>query len=201
MLFLPIVFSAQKSCASHMMGADIIYRCIDTLKFEITLKWYRDCRGVSLSPGNGPDRLLILCTTGGSSQTATLNLKSIREITPVCATEPSQCSPSNTIATGKGVEEHTYTGILDFNTSPLNALANCSGQIAIGAAIFARNDAITPGPKETLYTDCTIDLNKAPCNTSPALTSEPIAILCCDQPFYFNNGALDTANFDSLTIH
>ncbi len=82
MLILPIVFSAQKSYATHMMGADITYRCIDTLKFEITLKWYRDCRGVSLSPGNGPDRLLIRCTTGGSSQTATLNLKSIREITP-----------------------------------------------------------------------------------------------------------------------
>ena len=177
------------------MGADITYRCIDTLKFEITLKWYRDCRGISLNNGGS---LTIRCTSGGS-RTATLTLKSIREITPVCATEPSRCKPSNTYGTGEGVEEHTYTGILDFNKSPLNALANCSGQIVIGGAINARNGAITTGPSGTLYTDCTIDLKKAPCNTSPALTSEPIAILCCDQPFYFNNGALDTANFDSLS--
>ena len=192
---IPLLFSSYSAKATHMMGADITYRCIDTLKFEITLKWYRDCRGISLNNGGS---LTIRCTSGGS-RTATLTLKSIREITPVCATEPSRCKPSNTFGTGEGVEEHTYTGILDFNKSPLNALANCSGQIVIGGAINARNGAITTGPSGTLYTDCTIDLKKAPCNTSPALTSEPIAILCCDQPFYFNNGALDTANFDSLS--
>ncbi len=192
---LPFVFSFNTAKATHMMGADITYRCIDTLKFEITLKWYRDCRGIQL---NGAGGLTIRCTSGGS-RTATLTLKSIREITPVCATEPSRCSPTNTRGTGEGVEEHTYVGILDFNKSPLNALAKCSGKIVIGGAVNARNGAITTGPSGTLYTDCTIDLNKAPCNTSPALTSEPIAILCCDQPFYFNNGALDTANFDSLS--
>lgn len=192
---LPFLFLFNTAKATHMMGADITYRCIDTLKFEITLKWYRDCRGISL---NNAGALTIRCTSGGS-RTATLTLKSIREITPVCATEPSRCSPSNTRGTGEGVEEHTYKGTLDFNKTPLNALAKCSGKIIIGGAVNARNGAITTGPNGTLYTDCTIDLNKAPCNTSPALTSEPIAILCCDQPFYFNNGALDTANFDSLS--
>jgi len=195
LFLIPFIFFSQSAKATHMMGADITYRCVDTLKFEITLKWYRDCRGIGLNNGGA---LTIRCTSGGS-RTATLTLKSIREITPVCATEPSRCKPSNTYGTGEGVEEHTYTGILDFNTSPLSALAKCSGQIIIGGAINARNGAITTGPSGTLYTDCTIDLNKAPCNTSPALTSEPIAILCCDQPFYFNNGALDTANFDSLS--
>ena len=192
---LPFLFSFNTAKATHMMGADITYRCIDTLKFEITLKWYRDCRGIGL---NNAGALTIRCTSGGS-RTATLTLKSIREITPVCATEPSRCSPANTRGTGEGVEEHTYKGTLDFNKTPLNALAKCSGKIIIGGAVNARNGAITTGPNGTLYTDCTIDLNKAPCNTSPALTSEPIAILCCDQPFYFNNGALDTANFDSLS--
>ena len=28
------------------MGADITYKCIDSFKFEVTLKWYRDCRGI-----------------------------------------------------------------------------------------------------------------------------------------------------------
>ena len=45
---IPILFISNTAEATHMMGADITYRCIDTLKFEITLKWYRDCRGISL---------------------------------------------------------------------------------------------------------------------------------------------------------
>ncbi|MCH1472896.1 MAG: hypothetical protein L7V85_03185 [Bacteroidia bacterium] len=65
-----MIFNAQKSHATHMMGADITYRCIDTLKFEITLKWYRDCRGISLTSAGG---LNIRCTSGGS-RTATLTL-------------------------------------------------------------------------------------------------------------------------------
>jgi hypothetical protein len=71
MLFLPIVFSAQKSHATHMMGADITYRCIEPLKFEITLKWYRDCRGVALHGGGG---LTIRCTSGGNNYTGTITL-------------------------------------------------------------------------------------------------------------------------------
>jgi hypothetical protein len=48
-----------------MMGADITYRCIEPLKFEITLKWYRDCRGIPLNRGGN---LTIRCTTGGPKQ-------------------------------------------------------------------------------------------------------------------------------------
>ena len=48
---IPLLFTSNTARATHMMGADITYRCIDTLKFEITLKWYRDCRGISLNRG------------------------------------------------------------------------------------------------------------------------------------------------------
>jgi gliding motility-associated-like protein len=195
LFMIPLLFSGIKAEATHMMGADITYRCIDTLKFEITLKWYRDCRGISL---NGAGRLNIRCTNG-TSRTVTLGLVGIREITPLCASEPSRCSPANTRGTGEGVEEHTYRGIVDFNISPLNALARCTGKIIFGASVNARNGAITTGPRGTLYTDAELNISKAPCNTSPGLTSEPVAVLCCDQPFFFNNGALDTANFDSLS--
>lgn len=192
---IPLVFSGQKAKATHMMGSDITYRCIDTLKFEVTLKWYRDCRGISL---NNAGTMTVRCSNG-ASRNVTLSLVGIREITPLCATEPSRCNPSNTTNTGEGVEEHTYRGVIDFNVAPLSSLANCTGRIIFGAQVNARNGAITTGPSGTLYTDAELDISKAPCNTSPGLTSEPIAVLCCDQPFFFNNGALDTANFDSLS--
>jgi hypothetical protein len=41
-----IVVSMNEAKASHVLGADISYRCISNLKFEITVKYYRDCRGI-----------------------------------------------------------------------------------------------------------------------------------------------------------
>lgn len=41
-----IVVSMNEAKASHVMGADISNRCISNLKFEITVKYYRDCRGI-----------------------------------------------------------------------------------------------------------------------------------------------------------
>ena len=92
MLILPMMFGAQKSHATHMMGADITYRCVEPLKFEVTFKWYRDCRGIPIN--NGPS-IRVHCSGGGAYFVNT-SLISIKEITPVCATEPSRCSPSNT---------------------------------------------------------------------------------------------------------
>ncbi|MFB1004745.1 MAG: hypothetical protein QMC70_11485, partial [Bacteroidia bacterium] len=195
-----MIFSGTKAEADHMVGADITYRCIDTLKFEITLKWYRSCEGITLDAGGSPRELRVSCTSGSAS-IVRLNLIGIRDITPLCATEPSNCVPENTAHTGEGVEVHTFRGIVDFNVAPLNtnSLAGCTGKIIFSASVAARNTTITTGPRGIIYTDAELDISKAPCNTSPGLTSEPVAVLCCNQPFFFNNGALDTANFDSLS--
>ncbi|MCB0735434.1 MAG: hypothetical protein KDC76_12685, partial [Bacteroidetes bacterium] len=55
----------QKAHATHVMGADITYRCVDTLKFEFTIKYYRSCKGVSFSNPSSASR--IKCATGGGS--------------------------------------------------------------------------------------------------------------------------------------
>ena len=194
-LIIPLLFSSNKANATHMMGADITYKCIDTLKFEITIKFYRDCRGISF---NNPS-CNIRCATGGSAS-ATLTLDNIKEITPVCATSSGYCTPSNTYGTGEGIEQHTYKVTVDFNdaTGPFYNLRNCC-KILVETGQCCRNGAINTGPSGNFYTFAEINLCEAPCNSSPSLTSEPIAILCCNQPFYFNNGASDTTDFDSLS--
>jgi gliding motility-associated-like protein len=195
LFLLPFVFTAPNAEATHYMGADITYKCIDSFKFEVTLKWYRDCRGVALANS----AITVRCSNGGSVN-VTPSLISIREITPVCATATGGCVPTNTRFSGEGVEEHTYRVTMDFNTSPLSALKNCSGKITFGSIGYARNSTITTGAaNQNLWTDAELDLKNAPCNNSPTLTSEPIAILCCNQPFFFNNGALDNTDFDSLS--
>lgn len=60
LFFIPILFSAQKAEATHMMGADITYQAIDSLKFKVTLKWYRDCQGIALNNAGQIDRKSVV---------------------------------------------------------------------------------------------------------------------------------------------
>ncbi|MCB9241815.1 MAG: hypothetical protein H6608_11815, partial [Flavobacteriales bacterium] len=192
----------QKAHATHVMGADITYRCVDTLKFEFTIKYYRSCKGVSFSNPSSASR--IKCATGGGSASVSLSLVGIRDVTPVCATAGKPCNPKNTYGTGEGIEEHEYTTTIDFNKAPYSSLlgsgSNKCCQFIIETGQCCRNSDITTGAaNQNFYTFAMLDVCKAPCNSSPALTTEPIAFLCCNQPFYYNNGASDTSNFDSLS--
>ncbi|MBO6516216.1 MAG: hypothetical protein JJ975_06670, partial [Bacteroidia bacterium] len=191
--------TSQTARATHVMGADITYKCIDTLKFEFTVKYYRYCGGVAFS--NPSNRTKLVCMKNGTSQGVALTRQSIRDVTPVCATASKPCNPSNTARTGDGIEEHTYTVTIDFNKAPYsNLLKNGCCEIRLETGQCCRNSDITSGAADKwFYTYATINLCKAPCNSSPSLTTEPIAYLCCNQPFYYNNGASDTSNFDSLS--
>ena len=77
-ILLVTVFSFQAK-ATHMMGADITYKCLDSLKYQFIVKVYRDCRGVPLST----PRSTLRCASGsGSSATAALKRTGIRDVTP-----------------------------------------------------------------------------------------------------------------------
>src|SRR6056300_54268 len=65
MFSIPLLFSSYQAEATHVMGADITYKCIDTLKFEIVVKYYRWCGGVGFS--NPSSATKIRCASGGSA--------------------------------------------------------------------------------------------------------------------------------------
>jgi gliding motility-associated-like protein len=193
--------------ATHMMGGDMSYKCLGNGKYKITAKIYRDCRGV---PFNSPEFGVFAGTNGGNgcgSSALSISRTGIKDVTPRCSTASSPCSPQNTYGTGEGIEEHTYEVTVDFNTSPLSGYLNkstcCEVTFYIGQC--CRNGAITTGPaSEGFYTTCMINIcnikktiNK--CNNSPTLSNAPIGFLCCNQAYYFNNGAIDTVDYDSFS--
>ena len=180
----------QNAKASHMMGADITYKCLGSNKYQITVKMYRDCRGIPI----GAPGATIRCgtTTVGSMGSTEVN---VRDVTPTCAGGGKPCNPPNTTA-GKGVEEHTYVDVYDFSTIRKNGCC----KVTIGTGQCCRNSDISTGASGgNFWTTCEIDICTKKCNSSPSLTSEPVAILCCNQPYYYNNGASDTTDFDSLS--
>lgn len=172
LVFTVFLLLSQTSSATHMMGGEITYKSLSPKKYEVTLRWFRDCRGISL---NGGGTINIRCTNGGT-RTVSLGLVSIRSVTS------TGCTPTNTIGSGQGIEEHIYRGVVDFNILPLSTLGSCSGDIIFSASINARNGAITTGPSGTLYVQTLLDMANAPSNSSPTFDFDPIAFMCCDQP-------------------
>ncbi|MBC7426560.1 MAG: hypothetical protein H7321_08500, partial [Bacteroidia bacterium] len=195
------IFLPSDLSATHMMGSDITYKCISKGKYKITFKIYRDCRGIAL------DNPLAKVFCDNKSFTLTLNRTKIQDVTysGTCKNlSLPKCSGINQPFDTKGVEEHTFECEVDFNTSPYDQFkSNGCCEVYFSIEQNARNTAITtlasPG---TLYTEAMVDICKTEnsCNSSPEFTTPPVASLCCNQPFTFNNGASDIADGDSLAF-
>lgn len=183
-LFLFLIFGMaafQEAEASHVMGSDIVYRCLGNGQYEVTLRVYRDCNGIQL--GNTP--VQARCASGSGS-TINLNLPKIsqRDITGIDASCPiqSRCSGSFQY----GVEEHVWKGVV--NLSSLNCC-----KVILSWSECCRNGNITTGPSgQNFWTSAELDKCVSPCNSSPDFTNPPVAIICHNQDYIFNNGALDT---------
>jgi gliding motility-associated-like protein len=194
------LLSFSTANASHMMGGDITYECISPGKYKLTVKIYRDCRGI---PFNNP-LMSAFCADGGNiSNSVNINYTrtAIKDITPICLNGTGPCNPQNT-SSSEGIEEHTFEAIVDFNTSPFKAIkdAGCC-EVKIKVEQQARNGAITNINAGNFYTDAMINICNVgtKCNTSPQLSIPPVAYLCCNQPFTYNNGVREVIDGDSLS--
>jgi gliding motility-associated-like protein len=193
--------------ATHMMGADISYRCLGGGKYKIIMKVYRDCQGIAF---NNPT-FGAFAGTNGSNTCGQYTLSStrtgIRDVTPVCASGTGPCNPQNTGFSGEGVEEHTFEATVDFTKAPLKNFTNNSSccEVTFYVGQCCRNSKITTGPANNnffataMINLCNLKKMEDSCNNSPYLSNEPIGFLCCNQPYYFNNGAIDTVEFDSFS--
>ncbi len=201
LLLFTFFFISQHARATHVMGAEVTYEALDTLKYKVTCIFYRSCKGVAFTNPSGVTS--VRCLTG-SSATVSLTLVGIEEITSLCDTAQRLCSPSNTYNTGDGIEKHTYTTIIDFNSTPYSGLANCSGSIIFQTGQCCRNTSITTGPQNSnFYTYAEIKLNpsvnNSNKNSSPIFTNPPEGYICCNQPVRTSLGAIDTIDYDSLS--
>ncbi len=212
-LIVFVAISMSPAKGDHIIGSDFSYSCTATNDsiFNVVYNFYRDCNGCYVlgqspkcgtsencaSSSTAPTSLKVTCLKGGNFST-TLSLKrtSIVDITKTCKAVKSRCAqPCN----GKfpyGIEKHTFEGQLDLTQAIKNGCCN----VEISALLYVRSALITTGQQQqTFYTSCEINVCDAKCNSSPTLTNDPVAILCCNQPYVFNNGAVDFADNDSIS--
>ena len=185
--FLALVFVLAapqgKVFASHNMGIDLTYLCIDSCTIRIALRAYRDCSGITTIPnainftGQGVGCTLPLPVTNWSAQVTT-------EVTPVCPGWPTQCNTPG--AQINGVQEYYWQR--DYNI----CVANCD-VYNVSWGDCCRNGSITSGAANNgIFTNATtINLTLDDCNSSPQFTNPPVPYICAGQPFTFNQGAWD----------
>lgn len=182
----------QRAFATHAMGADLSYRCLGNNQYEVTLRFYRDCTGVS-----APSTISInaLNTCNGQTITATLNPVGTAfalEVTPLCPPlrNCSECNnnpPANCPSPlYPGVEVYTYKGVLTLN----GACANWQ----VSYSLCCRNNSITnlqtPGSQD-MYLSVLINNLNGLCNNSPDFTELPTPYICRDQPYSYNHGVIE----------
>ena len=151
----------QQAKATHLMGVDLVYQCLNNCTIRVLLRAYRDCTGsnfigtnvnfVAQTPGCGQPQAL----GGWSAQVTT-------EVTPVCPGAPTRCT--NPGAAINGVEEFFW--YRDYN---ICNVPNCI--FTITWTECCRNPTITslnnPGGQQIATNATTLNTNITPCNSSP----------------------------------
>lgn len=184
-----LLITGQKSVqATHFAGSDLTYTCLGGTSYLITLTFYRDCSGVTVS---NTATINFSCSSN-SMFNFSANLPQIagtgQEITPGCSAVPTRCS--GTQYSNWGIQEYVYQGTVTLPPCNMWTMSYASG---------SRNP-VTTVPNNTAnnwYVEAKLNNLQAPCNSAPAFTNKPIAVFCNGQSSCFNHGALDP-NGDSL---
>jgi gliding motility-associated-like protein len=183
--------------ATHIMGADIQWKYLTGDTFLITLKMYRDCRGIPLP---SKQQLVVAgdsCNNQPSYTLTPLSYK-ITDISARCANTSSPCSPTNIqISTSfiAPTEQHEF--IYKFYVGKNSSC--CWYKITVPICSGCRNLAITTGYAGTDFsTSSWINTCITPRDNGPEFRNVPIVVKCATQDVCFNHGVYD-ADGDSLS--
>jgi gliding motility-associated-like protein len=183
-LMLLFLTASKKAEATHAAGADLTYRSLGGLVYEITATFYRDCGGTA-EPGN----MTIYYKSASCSFNRTAVANKIpgdngTEITMPCATAPSTCSGGNS----PGIQKWVYRTVV---TLP----AACTDWV-FSYRVCCRNCTVTTiqspcSAGSEIYVEAKLNNIAAPQNNSPRFGNLPVAFVCLGQNFNYNQFAFD----------
>lgn len=181
------VLFSLRSHASHVMGADLSYKWLSGLRYEITLTVYRDCASpLPLSPIQNVYFYSISCNAQQDS--IAMNLVgpiSGTDISPICQTARSRCRGG----TAPGIEKYVFKGTTELSqtcTDWLFYFRECNRSSGI-------RTVQTPS-LECLYVQATLNNVAAPGNSSPRFSNNPDFYLCVNKDININAALSDTNN-------
>lgn len=178
----------ELASATHIMGHNFQFTCINSCTTRVEFVVYRDCIGSSSLPANfawAP--LQTPCATPVAASAVSAQL--VTEVTPVCPGTNTTCLTG----TVPGVQEYYF-----FQDFDMCAAGGC--QFNVTWSLCCRNGAITSGASnQSSFNGATMyDNSQSTCNNSPVFTSIPIFYICAGQNTIGHQGAYDPDG-DSLS--
>ncbi|MFT5725447.1 MAG: hypothetical protein ACI9JN_002572 [Bacteroidia bacterium] len=185
--------------ANHIIGNEVTYRQVDTLKYEVDFIIYRYCGDLKVRTNFTTPK--VICQATGFSKNLTWKIVSIHELKTECDTLGSQCDPPNTSYSGTGYERVILRSTVDFRHTYFEDFVykGCTS-VRFEMDDCCRNSGITSGlASKYIYNYAVLNLDIDGGNTTPVFTSPPMITACCNQPVYYNVGAVDMVEDDSLS--
>ena len=181
-IILGLLLSTNVVRASHIMGSDIFWDCMGSDTFKITIRVYRDCKGVELL--STPFTL--------TSDTVMKSLSSSRtylgDVTPVCDKLGCTGCSSSTCPYKFGVEAFDLTSIVYLGDWRKSGFCN----VLIEWQQCCRNKAITTGASDqNFYTSAQMNICLSSCDNSPRWSYSPFAIMCLGSNFQWIPGLME----------
>jgi len=179
---------AETVKASHIAAVNITYEGIDTFRYIVTIRIYRDCNEQQwVQPFININFKSIIGDT-----TLSQNIPNVtgdftgNNFTGTFIKLPCLGIDSCEAATGYAVEEFEYR---DTITLP----AIYSDWVISYETLGKRNanNVIFDATNKPIYVSALINNQNAPGNSSPDFEKEPVAIFCVDRQFFFDQGAIE----------
>ena len=189
--FLLFIFDTN---AQKFSGGEIYYEQLSYRKYKITAQVYRVCSDSSLNSLNG----FVISDSFKTS----MNFKrvSIARINDTCG---NPCNIQNQ-SSNPGFEKHIFIDTVDFNKAPFNKYVkagNCFVNFAIQQYMRDASSNIKSSGSNLFYIESKVNICfKTTKNKSPEFAFEPKFYACCNQPFIYNMGIIDSSDVDSLAL-
>jgi len=190
-LFTALSLISMKSYGSHAVGADVTYTYVGPNQYLVTVRFYRDCAGIT-----APTSHIINFTGCGGTFTGSVTLNQIAGSGQQIP--PSPCLPTVTTScnggSGYGVEEYIYQGLVTLPGPCVDwtfSFSECCRNAQI--------NTVTNPDSYDIYVETTLDNFNYPVNSSPVFTAIPVTQFCVGNQFFYNQGAIDPDG-DSLVF-
>ncbi|HHZ65857.1 MAG TPA: gliding motility-associated C-terminal domain-containing protein [Flavobacteriales bacterium] len=186
---ITLVTLSTVSNASHVAAVNITYLGVDTFRYVITVKVYRDCRVLQGVPSSIQiDYSSVSCSLSGvvnipliTGDSTGLAQSGVFIQLPCLGIDSCDDNIS-----GYAVEEFIYRDTLTLPDT-------CVDWILSAEPPGFRNasDVLIGATSNTIYVSALLNNVDAPANNSPTFEKPPLAIFCVGNQFFFNQGATE----------